>query len=243
MMKRLLTSGWIVFLLVLGMSVATAATGGVDDFEMGLDNWQNGGSANDPTVQMGGPNGQFLRAVSDGSGAGGKMVIFNQSAKWIGDYTAANIGQITMEVNASGANDLNVRVVISNGTGGAGTEWVSTVSCDVTAGSGWQTCVFPLSQADMTQFGGDAFATVIANVAEIRLVSAATPNAHLGDDIVAQMDIDNITPQTPTAVMMSQQGVALAQNTPLMMVVFVMLSNMTIAVYGRAWVMARKAGV
>lgn len=234
MARRLLKYLWIIFLLVFSVSVASAAFGGVDDFEMGLDGWQNGGAANVPTVQMGGPTGQFMRAVSSGSGgAGGKMVVFNQSAKWTGDYTAANIGQVTMQVNASGANDLNVRLVVSNGTGGAGTEWVSTTSCDVTMGSGWQTCILPISQAAMTQFGGDAFATVMGSVAELRIVSAAAPNGHLGDQIAAQMDIDNITPQTPTAVTMSQQTAVANQKLMLMVMAFILLSGATIWVYGR----------
>lgn len=243
MMKRLLKYSWVVFLLVFGMSVATAASGGVDDFETDLSGWRVGGGVNavDPTIQangMGGATDDYMQVVS-GAGGSSRMAVLNRSAKWTGDYTAVNIGQVTMDVRSSGTDDLNVRLALGELTGGGGTQWVSTAPCVVTAGSGWQMCVFTISEAAMTQTTGTtSFNGVVTDVLEFRIVSNVTAS-HQGDQIEAVMDVDNITPQTPTAVTMSQQGVELGQNTLLMAVLFVVLSSVTIGVYGRAWLVAR----
>ena len=177
-----------------GPARAAIISGQVDTFEDGgLSAWQAGGASNPngpANVATGGPagaNDNFLRLTSNGqAAAGGKLVAFN-SDQWGGDYVAAGVNAIRMQVNNLGATALSLRLIF------VGTQSLTTVAnVDVPAGSGWTTVNFPLTPANLS--GGD-FATGMSGVVELNLVHSpdvitgrgASPN------IAAQLGVDNVT--------------------------------------------------
>ena len=190
----------------LGATAARAAVvaGQVDDFENGaLQSWDTGPNNINPGVNVsgGGPAGaddNFLRLTANGGGSGGRLVAFNQD-QWKGNYLAAHVDEIRMEVNsflvasppATGQETLNLRLILFDTIDGITLSTVANVF--VTPGSGWQTVTFPLTAANLT---GGNIATALANVTELDLVHSRTNEPLFlrasSPPVVAQLGVDNI---------------------------------------------------
>ena len=101
----------VVIIIVMTCATTTPAAraaivaGQVDDFEDGTTrNWQTGAGNPNPgtNVAAGGPAGaddNYLLLRANGGGSGGRLVAFN-SAQWAGNYLAANVNEIEMQVNS-----------------------------------------------------------------------------------------------------------------------------------------------
>jgi len=189
---------FLFFSLFISASVCAQTVGQVDDFEDGtVQGWRIGFSnPNDPTNQgtdgPAGVNDNFLRYTSTGgSNQGSKMIILNTESRWSGNFTAAGIVRIKMDVRVTTA-DLDLRVTLT-GTGGR----ISTTNAvTVTAGSGWTSIIIPIEAADMeTVPGGSSVSGTLANVTEMRILSSPSPSWQ-GETIAATLDIDNIEAAT-----------------------------------------------
>ena len=137
-----------LFLLAFSSAALSAqvSTGLINDFNTGdLGGWKEGGpSPNPPTVETtDGPSGagdQFMRNISSGgNGAGSRWVVINQSADYQGDYTAAGIQMVQMDVRNSGDTEVTMRFAV-NGNGG---EFCSDSGVVISPGSEWQTINIP----------------------------------------------------------------------------------------------------
>lgn len=182
-------------LLAAGSS-AQITPGQVDTFAVGsTSGWQIGplGAASPwvPTVVAdGGPAGEgdaFLIARSSGTGTvGSKLVIYND-VQWTGDYLAAMVSHITMDVQNRGENSVMLRLYVESTSGD---EWISADSVLVESASDWQRVTFPLSETALT--GGTNYSTAMQSVKRLRILH--------GEDrffspvgIEAEIGIDNIT--------------------------------------------------
>jgi hypothetical protein len=169
-----------------------------------IQGWVNGTNTADPVnIADGGPNGtddNYLVATSDGSGSGGKMTIFNIS-QWLTDLSG--MVAINMDLNNTGANDLQMRIQV-NGPGG---NFVSTNAVAVANGSGWQNASFSLAAADMT--GAGNLSTTLASPTKVWLfhnTSATITNS--APLIIATLCVDNIRDSVNTSFSCSDVGVA-----------------------------------
>ena len=187
--------------LICAMPARSAVTQGqVDDFENGtLFNWHTGVNNPNPetNVSSGGPagaNDNYMRLTSNGGGAGGRVVVFNDNMQWSGDFLAAHVDEIQMQVNSfliapppiGGQQTLNLRLIL---TGSGGT--LCTVSdVLVPPGSGWITAHFPLNAANLT--GGST--SILSDITEVDLVHSATPilTRISSPPVIAQLGVDNI---------------------------------------------------
>ena len=204
-----------------GAAVASVTQGQVDDFEDGtLLNWHTGSNtvAPESNVSSGGPagaNDNYMLLQSNGGGAGGKMVVFNDNQQWSGDFLAAHVDEIQMQVNlfsltppAGGPNSLDLRLILIGTTGTLAT--VSDVL--VTPGSGWSTVHFPLGAANLT--GGST--SILSSIMEVDLVHSATPifTRQSSPPIVAQLGVDNIravtVPEPGTAALLAAGAVTMS---------------------------------
>lgn len=183
----------------LGISI-----GQVDDFEGGGTLGWGGGSQTLSTPADGGPGGAgdaYMAYTSIGfSGANSRMVIPNEGDgnQWAGDYVAAGVTGIELDVLNSGATDLSLRLAFSNGM----TWYASTDPVLVTAGSDWSRITLNIDEGIMTKVGSgdDSFAEVMSNVTRTRLLSSVGvppvsfggTGAAQGDPIAASIGIDNI---------------------------------------------------
>jgi len=168
------TQGWVAALAgrlppVPPAVVADAGPGGVGDFAL------------------------RITATGSPSGPGGKLVVNNVDLRWTGDYPAAGVLSIMVDVNNLNAFPLTLRLGLSEPLSvSVGGRWV-TSSQIVPASSGWQTLVFSVEPNDLLP--GDAFASdvdaTLANVGVIRLLHSGAVS-YQGEAIAAQLDVDNV---------------------------------------------------
>jgi hypothetical protein len=188
---------------------ADAVVGAFDDFTL-LHSWQGNtefqqcGSCSFPpflclcppasqqqgvSTQLGGPDGlldSYLR-VSELPSYG--VETWNHAEDRTGNYLAAGIGVIELDVRNFGPGQLAVRVGIERD----GTQWVTSDADSVVLppASGWLASGFELSPAQMTRVAGSGtLAFVLGDVQEIRLLHAESPQ--WSGDGGATLGIDNV---------------------------------------------------
>lgn len=203
-MNRIVMRSQVARRLVAALGMAAAAfalnawavdPAQVDDFQDGTTmGWQEGAVSPNPPVNVpdGGPGGAgdaYLENTSSGgSGAGSKMIMFN-NAQWTGDYVTAGVSSLQMHFNNLGATDLPMRVAVEGAGGG---RFASLDPIVLPAGSGWQHVVFDLTDAAMVTVGGaQTLAQVLANVIELRVLASNVPDWN-GSSLIAVLGMDNL---------------------------------------------------
>lgn len=194
--------------LVVGAALLTLAAqavtvGNVDTFSAGSNNGWGSGAANPvaPTVVgSGGPagvgDGYLLATSLGGAGAGSRLVIFND-AQWLGDYVAAGMTSIAMDLNNLGSTALSIQLQFTSGAAIAYSQAVS-----LAPGGGWQHVSFSLAAAALL-----GSPSALGAVSELRLFhtggTAPVP-------VVAQLGLDNISAiPEPAAAALTLAGLAM----------------------------------
>ena len=170
--------------------------GQTDTFQDGTTNgWQQGGvSPNQPTnTPSGGPNGSgdmYLSVISSGAfGAGGKLVVFN-TQQWTGDFFTPGVTRVDAEMDNLGSTPLFMRVALRDA---AGSEYSSTNSVMLGAGSGWTAVSFDLTSSGLSRVSGaDSLSTTLSSVNEFRFLSAQFGPAFNGDTMAATLGLDDV---------------------------------------------------
>jgi hypothetical protein len=198
MKKKMLELIFVTLLItiIFGIDASAQITSNQsDNFEDGtVQGWSEGNPSPNPPANIadGGPGGtgdNYLQNVSSGGGgAGSRLAMFNTD-QWKGDYTSAGVTDISMHMNNLGATNLEMRLAF-DGNGG---RCSSTNSVSLSAGSGWQTVVFPIGPSDLTLVdGGTNVNATLSNVTELRILHNTSPNWK-GASIAATLGVDNIT--------------------------------------------------
>jgi hypothetical protein len=162
----------LVVAIALSAVPAVAITfGQFDNFQSGTFAGWTGGVAlsNQPN---GGPDGPYDRYLRLDSG-GGNLGIFNE-AQWSGDYAAAGVTRVVLDLNNFGPNPVSLRVMIA--TPGCSsppltcTAWTSTIATVLPITNGWVKVEFSLAEPDLTRvLGSGSYASSIANVQKLLL--------------------------------------------------------------------------
>ena len=171
----------------------------------------------------GGPTGvgdAFLRLIANGNnGPGGRLVVGNES-QWQGDYLAAGVTTIRMDVNNFTNTDLVLRLLFENlpaAPGPPDDAALTSIGVPVPAGSGWISVEFDLTSLT-TLFGTAAGA--LGNVEVLRIFhnpAADFPGPGAGiPAIVAELGVDNIeavaaVPEPATGALLLLAGAAVAR--------------------------------
>jgi hypothetical protein len=194
----------LVFLSVLPVAALAINAGQRDTFQSGtVENWVEGLNGGLPPVPPAvianaGPNGAGdfalrLTATGNAIGAGGKLVVNNIQARWIGSYSAAGVNGLMLDVRNPNTFPLTVRVGVDGpALGTTGGRWI-TGGVVVPASSGWQTLTFSLLPQALLpgDAGATNVATTLSNVAVLRIMH--TPVATWqGVAVAGQMELDNI---------------------------------------------------
>ena len=239
MLKRsnttiLTASLFALFCLIPPGAARAISVGQLDNFEDGtLQGWQMGIASVTTSfmtnISDGGPVGvgdNYLEVTSDSSVSfGGSRLTFFNRQQWTGDYTAAGITAIAMDLkNFSPSEALNMRLAINGGFGPSsnmtGGVFTSAASISLDSGSDWTRAVFSLLPGDLIAISGgvggnttgnDVQAT-LANVLELRLLNSATPDWS-GLRTTATLGVDNIhaVPLPPSLVLFASGLVVLLQ--------------------------------
>ena len=196
-------------------SASAITLGQVDDFEDGgAMSWTNGSGAPDPAnVANGGPNGpndNFLQVTADGSGAGGKLVTFNQK-QWLGNYLTAGVTGIEMDLKNFGVTPLSIRLVLKTGSGSVA-GYASKVAYVLPADNQWHHALLSIDVESLMRVNSSTLAlnTLLAKPGELRIIHSTTIKSS-GDQITSKLGIDNIraVPE-PASIGLCLFGMAIA---------------------------------
>jgi hypothetical protein len=198
---KFLSCLFCALLLLPVTPVGAVSLGQIDTFEDGTtQNWLVGllgapHPAPPVNVPSGGPAGvddNYLRLTAlGGVGAGNRLTAINVN-QWTGNYLAAGILAIVMDVNNLGTSDLALRLLVADPTVGPPTNLAfSSDAIVVPGGSGWTTVTFPFTPADLTA-GLGSVGDALTNATELRIFHS-TAATFPGEAVVAQLGVDNIT--------------------------------------------------
>lgn len=174
--------------------------------------WSSGNpNPNPPVIQTdSGPLGagdNALRVTSNGgSGAGGKLLVFNESA-WTGDYVGAGVVKLALDLRNGGTTTLQVRLAF-NGPGG----WFVTPSNPVLAFSGWNHLLFDIRPVSLVSAGGSNAANTMGGVTELRVLHASAVDFK-GAAVSGSFLLDNVqaVPEPGSASWLALAGGLLAR--------------------------------
>jgi hypothetical protein len=137
----------------------------------------------------------------------GRLVIINES-QWTGNWTAAGVTRITMDVKNPNAFTLSMRLGISGpnppSSGGSGTNFVTKVAVPVPADNAWHSISFDVSAADFAfvNIGSENIAAALASVAHFRILHDRWPGDYNANLVVDAADYvvwrDTISTTVPT---------------------------------------------
>jgi hypothetical protein len=200
----------IFAVLLLVCSARAVVVGQIDDFQNGTTmNWANGeiiGTVPVTNIANGGPAGagdRFIQLTADGSSSGGKLTAFNRD-QWLGDYLAAGVTSIEVDLLNQSAVALSIRLAFKTGPGSIGVPGYLSQAMLLPVGSGWQHFTISLASANLIPVGAptpwDTFF-----IGEVRFINAAGTGSLSGTTVVGQLGIDNIhaVPEPTTTVLLS----------------------------------------
>jgi hypothetical protein len=201
-MTRRARIGLLTALLLLGPTSRPAAAitaNLVDNFLDGtLQGWA--GNALPTNISTGGPAGAGDRYLQI-SASSGPLGTFNK-LQWAGNYVAAAIDHIDMNLKNSGPNAVNIRIMLMtagcNLGGTACTAWASTTATAIPANSGWIIASFSVKEANLTRvLGSSSYSTSFQNIERLLIRhDGGTPSPPTSPSIVsATLGIDNVVPE------------------------------------------------
>ena len=191
----------LVLLCTLSTRAPALTIGQVDTFEGSIDNWSAGGGpfgqappVPPQVVDDGGPGGPgdgFLQITSQGgSGPGSRLVAMNIMGQWAGNYLAAGVSAIGLDLRNLGDTDLTVRLLFEDPIPlPPENEAVTSLGILLPAGGGWTHAVFPIGPAFLTALEGSA-TTVLQQTTILRIIHA--PTASDAVPIAGVLGVDNI---------------------------------------------------
>ena len=195
------------FVVILGLASSAAAIPiGPDTFQDGTTmGWGVPGPSVVPpsNVATGGPGGggdAYLQLQANAAlgGAGSRLSVLNET-QWTGDFRAAGITAISMDVNNFGPEELVLRLLFEDFDAPGPPANIALTLADIVvpAGSGWMSVVFDLSPANLMAGGFGTVEGALTDVDVLRIFHnplAAFPGPGVGIPMVTTtLGVDNIT--------------------------------------------------
>jgi len=224
-MKGILTALALILITALIPTNAYCASIGLTDtFQDGTtNNWFAGGlgppAQIPPTppqnVATGGPAGagdKFLKITADRPAGPGSRIVALNLIQWSGNYLAAGVSAIEMDLKNLGNTDLTIRLLFEDPLGGPPVDQaVTTFGQFLPVGTDWTHVVFLISPSNLTPIFGNP-STALSNTTLFRIIDSPTPTDAV--TILGALGVDNISAKSvpePDTVLLSAVGlVALA---------------------------------
>jgi len=222
MRMRWIAAGALIAAVFAAPSRAQVTLGQIDTFEDGTTQGWGVGAGGSPVppvnIATGGPAGagdNFLELTSlGGAGGPGSRLVALNDAQWAGNYLAAGIGTIQMDLNNLGSNDLFIRLLFADPVFGPPTNIAITDAFFVPAGSGWLHATFDVRPSSLITLLGTAN-NALSNATELRIFHNPAPDfpgPPTGiPPIAATLGVDNIAavPEPSAAAFLTSSGLAL----------------------------------
>lgn len=194
---------------LLATPAHAVSLGQTDTFESGstLD-WRVGSPHPLPpsVVAGGGPGGAddayLLLQAEGGSGPASRLAVQNTD-QWSGNYLAAGITALTMDVYNFGPASLSLRLLFDGDDGTNQARAWSAQPVVVPAGSGWQRVVFPILPSNL-RAGSGSVNLALSSAYSVRLYHGVN-SSFPGGSVVATLGVDNITavPEPASALLLA----------------------------------------
>lgn len=173
----------------------------------GAHEWESGDpNPSPPAIQqdagpLGGGDHSLRVTANGGSGAGSRLIVFNQSA-WTGDYSGQGIVSIAANLRNNGFNPLSIRLAF-NGPGG----WFVTPAEPLPAFGGWSRILFDIRPSALLSAEGTDVAATMAGVTQLRILHASTPTFR-GASVSGSFLVDDIeaVPEPGSLAMLALAG-------------------------------------
>lgn len=195
-LRRALTT---VALLALAIPAVAVVPNQTDDFEDGTtQGWIVAAlgqphpfpPVNEPTGGPAGADDNYLRLRAiGGDGPGSRFATLNLT-QWAGNYTAAGVQGISLDLRNFGDTDLFIRLLFEDPGVGPPTNVALTEAFYLPAGAGWTTVAFGVNAASLTALMGDV-PTLLANTTAIRIFHNPDPSFP-PPPVVTELGVDNI---------------------------------------------------
>jgi hypothetical protein len=195
----------LVALLLPSAGRASIMLGQVDTFQDGTTQlWGGGPPPSGPVnVPTGGPDGgcdPFMCVMSSGDfGPGGRLTAWNRD-QWSGNYLAAGVGTIEMDLMNPGTDPLFMRIGMKQGLGSQAPGYASLDPFVLPPDGAWYHAVFLLDDAHLTRINSDTLTLndMLSNVIEFRLIENSDASL-MGEQIAGQFGVDNILAGPPSS--------------------------------------------
>lgn len=203
-MLKVVRVGWCALLAVLAVPALVPSGQAividmVDDFQTGsLSNWRIGGAYQGPEiVSDAGPlgAGDFALRIESSNDfiKPPRLLVYNQS-QWAGDWTAAGIERVTMDVRNPSSFHLTMRFALAGDGGffsqGGGDTYV-TDGVLVPNDDAWHTITFDVTSAGFHPYGGEDIAGALENVSAVRILHNTQVDTK-GATVAGSFLVDNI---------------------------------------------------
>ncbi|MDA0767428.1 MAG: PEP-CTERM sorting domain-containing protein [Verrucomicrobia bacterium] len=177
--------------LAIAPASAVVTVGQIDDFQDGTtQGWTNTASMTNPPINQAntGPTGLGDNVLFSAVGGSPDTFSIVNSSQWAGDYVAAGITTITLDINNLGPNNLSLGILLNGGAAG-------TTSVSVPSGSGWVTRSIDLSTL---LFGSPTNLSAVSSIELVSLQGGAVTSVGALD-----VYVDNIraVPEPSTALL------------------------------------------
>lgn len=195
---------------LLATPAHAVSLGQSDSFESGTTaDWRVGSPHPMPpsVITTSGPAGEgdaYLLLQSEGGSGPASRLAAQNTDQWSGNYLAAGITALTMDVFNFGPSTLSLRLLFDGDDGTNQARAWSAAPIVVPAGSGWRQVVFPILPSDLRAASGGNVNLALGSAYSVRLyhgVNASFP----GGAVVATLGVDNITavPEPTSALLLA----------------------------------------
>lgn len=191
-------------LIGVALPASAITLGQIDDFQDGgLENWE---------VRLPG-NVEFTNVPNAGPlGTGDNVMevdcfnrfIFYNESQWTGNYTAAGVMSISMDVRHQNDFPLTLRLAISKGEfdgGGTGDTYVTNLGIAVPNDNQWRRITFGVSAADFVPSVGNnpepndpplSIEAALLEVTHLRVIHNSNPGDFIGESSPGSLQVNNI---------------------------------------------------
>lgn len=190
----------ILVVLITAKGVCSTFTLHTSDFEAGYDGWMPDHRLNISSELQ---NSFLHLPVGFGGGnAGSRLITYNQSASWTGNFINRGVKKIKFDFKNDSGEEAHMRVAFSdmfNPMQAGGTWWISKDPIILAPLSGWSTLSFDLEEVKMKTggvFNGMpgvlTFDETMSNVNVVRILSSRVGGSGIGDQFYGNVYMDNI---------------------------------------------------